>query len=300
MAEASIPVDVFSPGQVFACLGFLEAADLLLGDAEGGFDWTDSARVRFRLSANGDENPFGEVLEFLSQATVNRCAPDGYSDPEGDDAPNADFITLDAFPDREADRMALPVRLAVGTRSIDVSHWADGSGRNPFKLYAGNRSAYSIMCAMLQGTTEKPRKNQAAGEMKTMGIASLFHQKREAMIESPFDVLTPMAGSFNFDPRGGWTAIDAGYSPNEHSDHRIVASPAVEVLAAIGLEHARPDEFERRCVRYGVWSGMLPPSMARPILGAQRISVSIRTFCFILNLSGKNKVVTVSQEEKKT
>jgi len=38
MAEASIPVDLFNPGQVFACLGFLETTDVLLGNAEGGFD----------------------------------------------------------------------------------------------------------------------------------------------------------------------------------------------------------------------------------------------------------------------
>jgi hypothetical protein len=27
MAEASIPVDLLNPGQVFACLGFMEAAE---------------------------------------------------------------------------------------------------------------------------------------------------------------------------------------------------------------------------------------------------------------------------------
>jgi CRISPR-associated protein Csb3 len=32
MSEAVIPVDLFNPGQVFASLGFLEAADVLLGD----------------------------------------------------------------------------------------------------------------------------------------------------------------------------------------------------------------------------------------------------------------------------
>ena len=52
-----------------------------------------------------------------------------------------------------------------------------------------------------------------------------------------------MGGSFNFDPRGAWTAIDAGYSPNEHK-HAVEASPVVEFLAAWGLEHARPDEFD--------------------------------------------------------
>lgn len=47
MSATSIPVDLFNPGQVFACLGLLEAADILLGDAEGGFNWGDETDVRF-------------------------------------------------------------------------------------------------------------------------------------------------------------------------------------------------------------------------------------------------------------
>ena len=70
MAESSIPVDLFNPGQVFACLGFLEAADVLCGDAEGRFDWSDEAEVRFCLRAAGDENPFETVLKFLAEAEI--------------------------------------------------------------------------------------------------------------------------------------------------------------------------------------------------------------------------------------
>ena len=78
MAESSIPVDLFNPGQVFACLGFLEAADALRGDAEGGFDWSDEAEVRFCLRADGDENPFEAVLEFLARAEAKALAPEGW------------------------------------------------------------------------------------------------------------------------------------------------------------------------------------------------------------------------------
>src|SRR5436309_3344488 len=81
MGEASIPVDLFNPGQVFASLGFLEAADVLLGDAEGGFDWSNETDVHFLLRAAGDENPFTVVLNFLAKAEVYRCAPAGYTDP---------------------------------------------------------------------------------------------------------------------------------------------------------------------------------------------------------------------------
>ena len=80
MAEASIPVDLFNPGQVFACLGFLEAvrllqtsgrrqrqiADVLLGDAEGGFDWNDAADAKFILGASGERSPVEVVMEFLA------------------------------------------------------------------------------------------------------------------------------------------------------------------------------------------------------------------------------------------
>jgi len=64
MAEHAIPVDLYNPGQVFACLGFLEAADVLLGEAEGGFDWRDEANVTFALRAGQDMNPFEAVLQF--------------------------------------------------------------------------------------------------------------------------------------------------------------------------------------------------------------------------------------------
>ena len=42
MPESRIPVDLFNPGQVFACLGLVEVADLLLGGAAGIFDWEGS------------------------------------------------------------------------------------------------------------------------------------------------------------------------------------------------------------------------------------------------------------------
>src|SRR5947209_2323646 len=77
MAETSIPVDLFNPGQVFACLGFLEAADMLLGASEGGFDWRAEADVRFRLRADCNENPVEVVLGFFAEAKVHSTAPAG-------------------------------------------------------------------------------------------------------------------------------------------------------------------------------------------------------------------------------
>ena len=54
MAEASIKVDLLNPGQVFACLGLMEAAEILCGPCEGRFDYRSSeSAAHFALSVNG-------------------------------------------------------------------------------------------------------------------------------------------------------------------------------------------------------------------------------------------------------
>ena len=315
--RASIPVDLFNPGQVFACMGFMEAADVLLGDAECGFDWSDEANVRFLLSARGEENPFAAVLRFLAEADVRRCAPNGYIDPaskkkksaedDGDDEVVAVQLPdlSETFPSSKGDRMALPIRLEVNQRpSICLSHWADGSSRDDFKLYAGNRSAASIARAMLRGTREKPKKKQDVGDLKTKGIDALWRDQSADLTTKPFDVLTLIGGSFNFDPRGAWTALDAGYSPDRQKKAGnlggILASPVVEFLAALGLEHARPDEDARRQVRYGAWRGLLPAILARPALSGAVVGAPVKTFRFTFAGTKHNKVVTFAQEETNT
>lgn len=300
MAEHAVPVDLFNPGQVFACLGFLEAADVLLGDAEGGFDWRDETNTKFILSGVGERNPFEVVLEFLAEAEPKRWGPIGYADPPPKKGRQSDNDDGDASQDiedtegesvapslelsevfcaKEGDRMSLPIRFGGGNRPVvELGHWADGSSRESFKLYAGNRSADRIAHAMLKR------------------VLRLWETSRGALIERPFHVLAPMGGSFNFDPRGAWTAIGAGYSLNNQK-HAIESSPVVEFLAAWGLEHARPDEFETRQVRYATWGALLPAILARTALTGAVSSLPMKRFRFELDLSGKNKVVTFAQQE---
>jgi hypothetical protein len=315
-----IPVDINNPGHVLACMGFLEAAEVLCGGVEAYFDWSE-ARTRFVLSADGDRNPFEVVLDFLAKAKVIEVTPIGYveggaadgdddgegdvtpseseDDRESDDDDASDVpgrVTPSWFPSAEGNRNALPVHLVADRRCLTVSHWADGSSRDDFKLYSGNRSAYRIATQMLRGVPGKLRKNQSTADIKNRGLQQLWQEQRDALLKAPFDVVTPMGGSFNFDPRGAWTAIDAGYSPNTQKDG-IAASPVVEVLAAIGLEHARPNEYETRKVRYAVWGSPLPPMLARAALSGADLKAPTRRFEFELDLSGKNKVTTFAQEE---
>lgn len=317
---ASIPVDLKSPGQVLACMGFLEAAEVLCGGIEAHFDWSE-AQATFVLRAHGDENPFLVVLEFLSKAKVSELTPLGYVEggaADGDDDGEEDATPRETeddddteneepgevqgrqetpgFPAGEGDRNALPLQLAHDGRRLNISHWADGSSRDDFKLYSGNRSANRIATQMLQGVRAKPTKNQSIGDLRNRGLQQLWHEQREALLEAPFDVVTPMGGSFNFDPRGAWTAIDAGYSPNTQKD-AIAASPVVELLAAIGLEHARPDQYETRKVRYAVWGHPLPPMLGRAALAGADFKLPMRRFEYELALSGKNKVTTFAMAE---
>jgi CRISPR-associated protein Csx14 len=311
MAEASISVDLFNPGQVFACMGFLEAAEVLLGDAVGEFDWSGEADVRFRVHARGEKNPFGVVLEFLACSKIRPYVPPGYTDslPEkgksvapadaDDEVPPGDEPDAsDTFPGPKADKMALPIHLVGGCgRRIDVGHWADASSRNDFKLYSGNRSAATIAQAMLSGTRDKPKKGQREGDSRTLGLCGLWTEQRSKVEHDPFGVATAVGGSFNFDPRGAWTGIDAGYSPNDQK-HGLSASPVVEILAAIGLEHARPEEHESGQMRYAVWGCPLPPMLARPLLAGASLAVPKRHYWFKLARPSKwAKVVTFAQEE---
>lgn len=317
---AFIPVDLTSPGQVLACMGFVEVAEVLLGDVEAHFDWS-RAQAMFLLRAGGPKDPFEVVLDFLAKAQVIELTPTGYveggapdddedededampgelgdGDPSGNDEPDEPRrrVKTSAFPSSQGDRNALPIQLVHDGFRLNVSHWADGSSRDNFKLYSGNRSASRIATQMLQGVRGKPKKNQAVGELTNRGLQQLWQERREALLKAPFDVVTPMGGSFNFDPRGAWTAIDAGYSPNTQKDG-IAASPVVEILAAIGLEHARPNQYEIRKVRYAVWGHPLPPMLARAALAGADINLPRRRFEFELALSGKNKVTTFAREE---
>ncbi len=314
MADASIPVDLLNPGQVFACLGFLEAAEVLLGDAEGGFSWEKgSPRGTFHLRAAGQNDPVKDLLSWLASADLSVATPSGWKPPDkyirGKPVPveMPPSVNPDGLPMKEPDLNSLPVQIgSVGSaddRALDLTSWCDASSRGYFKLYSGNRSAFSIAQAVVHGVHKKRRKGQNIGDVEFSGIEQLWdtdRDARDALTRDPLGTLTAMGGSFNFDPRGAWTALDAGYSLNDHK-HPVAASPVVEIMAAIGLEHARPVQEKGRLVRYAVWRGdrrgALPPLAARAALAGCDAFADLRRFRFTLAMSGKNSIVTFAEEE---
>lgn len=291
MGQEAIPVDLFNPGQVFACMGLLEVAEVLIGGVRGKFDWDNEQRPLFVLDSPCPRSAVDSVLDFLRDAELVRLAPKGYKDEDdratkttsaGTGSGAVRLSESDTFPSGSPEAMALPLRLEHGGYQVSLSLWSDQSSRTSFKLFAGRQRSDEIARQMLEGIRRLSSKNDSK------------------LGRDPFGYIVPLGGSsFKFDPRKSWTGIDAGYSPDEQS-HQVEASPIVEVLAAAGLEHARPteDKSESRVFRYGVWKRLLPPILARPALSGLSIGMPARVFRFTLDLAGKNKVVTMAEEEK--
>ncbi len=257
MAETSIPVDLANPGQVFACLGFLEVADGLLGDARGGFAWREADGARFRLAARGDDDPAARVLRFLDEATVKSIAPTG--SPHSTKRWNIGTEAEDsgAFPFRDTGPDVLPARLSDGDgRIIVIDHWGDQgrAGRDRVKFWAG-AGGYP-------------------GAGLTRDALDLLRGRAVDHADAPFSFNAEQSSSFRFDWRRDYVPIDAGFSPNAHGEIVMRGYPVVELLAAIGLTNARPTWRSRLEYSYGVAGlasdGLYDPIFLRAALGVEK------------------------------
>lgn len=275
MAEADIPVDLANPGQVFACLGFLEAADILLGDAEGSFDWRDDGNVRFRLRTRDDKNPFEVVLAFLAEAKVKAYAPAGSQVKcEKWNVPTLFLNVDDPFPFPEPSSPAtLPVLLTgKNQRMIRIEHWGDATKRDAVKFWAG-----------------------AGGYPGAALARDALDFVRDCLSDTscdPFSLSAPQSSSFRFDWRRDYIPLDVGFSPNAHENLTMVGFPLVEILATIGLTNARPERLDKLNYRYGVL-GSSPtenvyyPVFLRAALGVTKLPFLQRTFRMRLGWPGK-------------
>ena len=302
MATATIPVDLRNPGQVFACLGLMEAAEILIGPATGGFAWMGSETdATFTLSTDGPDDPMRTVLAFLARAEVRALAPAG--SPLSTAAWQVETIAPAAGLEGGADRdlgdlspcappetpAALPIILTDGVASLPISHWGDdfpSTGRDNVKFWAG-AGGY-------------PGAGLARDALAALAIGDNALADAAA---DPFSVPAEQSSSFRFDWRRDYVPLDAGFSPNLQGAVRMVGFPLVELLAAIGLEHARPDRPDRRdklAYRYGVSSAVLPTMLARAVLGAEPLGFPVRIFRMRLGWPGQEgqaRCIIDAQEE---
>jgi CRISPR-associated protein Csx14 len=291
VANASIPVDLSNPGQVFACLGFMEAAEKLLGGAEGAFDWSERTSTRFALRARGEESPIVAVLGFVDKATVVAEMPHRSRNlrewlptwgPFRERRPGAPYGSPD--PDSPATLQAV---LSAGTGELRIDHWGDKTRRDNVKFWAGARGY--------------------PGSALARDALGLVHGHSVGAAADPFALAVPQSSSFRLDWRRDYIPIDAGFSLNAHGDIFAVGYPLVELLGAIGLTHARPERIDKLSYRYGVvgrdattrdlW---LPPSFLRAALGGGLPSLPSRRYRMSLGWPGKEgqarSITTVTEE----
>lgn len=281
-AIRSIPVNLTNPGQVIACLGLAETHAQLTSDADLGCWFDDSS---FNIRYQSPSEPVETLIGFLANCDVFECQPVGY---EPSKTARCKTIQIDDWPERQPETSKLAVMLrdkAEHSRALKFGHWCDGSDRDSFKLYAGNRSAGSIIDQLLKGKGKS-----------LPGLLSLLTTDRQSLLNDPLGECYPMAGGFNMDPRAGWQAIDMGYSPNEQS-HQLYASPLLEILAALGLQYSRPRCTDGRyAYQYATWTTELQLPLARLALANALPYCNAYHYQFRLVLSGKNKVITFATE----
>lgn len=295
MAEASIPVDLFNPGQVFACLGLVELVLQLQGSAEGTFDWSEPGRERFWLRSEGEESPIALALAFLDNAEAVAEAPLGSAcldswksawgrEPEST-APESGY----PFPEPPSPA-TLVCTLRRGQQRVVLDYWGDATERDNTKFWAG-AGGYP-------------------GAALARDALDLIRGRAAAAASDPFALSAPQSSSFRLDWRRDYIPIDTGFSLNAHANMATLGFPLVELLGAIGLENARPRRREPRnklAYLYGVVGRderhdrtYLPPSILRAGLGAIDLPFPSRRFLMKLDWPGQENqarsITTVTEE----
>lgn len=278
MSEVSIPVNLRNPGHVFACLGLMEATEILFGPCEGGFAYArDEVDTRFELATVGDGHPVKQVVEFLANCEVLALTPAGSKLTVTKWDVKTEVLSRPSFPAPLPDSPAtLPVRLKCGEVEIPMEHWLDGEhcGRDNVKLWAGSGGYPGAALA-----------RDAVGH-----VACLDARGRAEVICDPFSFAAPMSSSFRFDWRRDYIPLAVGFSPNQHKHMVMVGYPLIELLAAVGLQNSRPARVERRdklAYRYHVSRVRLPVSLARALLGSEDLGIPKRTFLMRLGWPAK-------------
>ncbi|MGH7084431.1 MAG: type I-G CRISPR-associated protein Cas8g2, partial [Acetobacteraceae bacterium] len=203
MSEAVIPVDLLNPGQVFACLGLMEATEILCGPCEGGFLYRASeTEARFRLSTRDEADPVCRAVDFLTRAEARAYAPHmGYAWNKGwGPPPEIRAVSPAPAPDTPA---SLATVLRNGGAEIPIEHWLDGphNGRDNVKFWAGAAGYPGAALA-----------RDALAHLSRLGDNMLSD-----VAADPFAFSAPMSSSFRFDWRRDYVPLDAGFSLNEHA-----------------------------------------------------------------------------------
>jgi CRISPR-associated protein Csb3 len=140
----------------------------------------------------------------------------------------------------EGEKSVWPVRLSIAGQAFVLDWWVD-----PFREKSSN-----LKCWAGQVTTQRLF-------FELLGLLDPDVGADGLMIAAKMS-----KSKFGVDPRSAWNALDFGFSPNAQGKD-AATYPAVEVLAAVGLQGFRPKAERRDGVRFHLWTTPLPLVVAR-------------------------------------
>jgi len=220
-------VNAANPGEFLACCGLAElAARISCERVESYFD--EGCFVLLRAA------PVTELLRGLT---------------------NIEPVLLEKpFSRLQADKKIAPLELPLsGSAPLRLDAWTQlkvSRGKvaldgDPFwKFWRGHQGVSTIWSDLRSQLTDQLDKKEIGSNPE-----NLFQKRRF------------MTGRFGFDPQAAWNALDVGYSPNDQKQP-IATSPALELLALIGLQRVRPAILEDFQFEYYTWGNPLTPPIA--------------------------------------
>ena len=241
-----IPVDLTNPGQFFACCGLLELADRLWPGTEV-VAWFEPKH--FCISSVDPACSTRELMKRLHSCEVVQL------DKDDDSASpllmcTSNNLRLDWWTKIETDSKKI---VDIGT-SKTLMTWS-GSQKGPriFRLFQES---------LAQLDAEDPLNHAIA-------VCDPF-------ASNPDRAVSP----FYFDSRRDGNSQDIGFSPDEQS-MSVIAFPAVEILALVGIQRFRPaihEDTKPRSFVYTAWTERLSPIIAA--VAAQGAMPTRSNVCF--------------------
>lgn len=159
-------------------------------------------------------------------------------------------------------------RAYLAAFDLTLDWWLDRSGaKTALKLWAGQQTSLGIVSIL----------KEALPDLKDGGLATWL-----------FDEDRALTRRFGFDPRSAWNALDTGFSPNEQ-DMEVATFPAVELLAAVGLQRCRPVQAEDGDLLYATWTAPVPAILAPAAVAALLPAGEINRYRFRIAARGSYK-----------
>jgi len=244
----SINVDPANAGQVFACLGLLEVANLIAPPATGRFNWNKTdLQAKFELSSGISVRTILKEFKDARVEKPDKLGPLWESTEEEDVGPQEKSGELQPPNGSKSNRShqnkgyTAPISLKGSSWQLILDAWLTPDTRKPnplFKTWAGQVSSSMIITNL---------------------------KKYLDLNVQPLDIFE--AGvtmrPVGYDCRSAISAFDLGYNYNKISD--VVVYPAVDLFAIIGLNHARPNTKDNY-FEYCLWSLPFPPECARAVI----------------------------------